>query len=57
LTIDAIEITFNELAALAAGRPAAGSPFLDPSLCAYLLILPEWMHHLGYAQLEVQVTY
>jgi hypothetical protein len=55
LTIEAVEAMFNELAALAAGRPAGNSPILDASLCGYLLILREWMHHLAFAQIEVQV--
>ncbi len=49
LPIDAVESLFNDMAAVALGRPAAGSPFLDSALCGYLLILREFMHHLGFA--------
>jgi len=52
--IEAVERLFNDMAAVAQGRPSAGSPFLDQALCGYLLILREFMHHLGFAQVLVR---
>ena len=54
LSLDVVESLFNDMAAVAQGRPSAGSPFLDKALCGYLVILREFMHHLGYTRLLVR---
>jgi hypothetical protein len=54
LSIDVVESLFGDMAAVASGRPASGSPFLDSALCGYLLILREFMHHLGFACVRVR---
>jgi hypothetical protein len=52
LTIEALESSFNDLAAWAQGRPASqvGLP-PDHGFAATLLILREVMHHLGFASI------
>lgn len=54
LTLDAVERTFELLAALALGRPAssAGIP-ANAAFAATLLILREFMHHLQFASVTV----
>ncbi|HQS41753.1 MULTISPECIES: hypothetical protein [Comamonadaceae] len=54
LTLDAVERTFDLLAALALGRPAssAGIP-ANAAFAATLLILREFMHHLQFASVTV----
>ncbi len=54
LSIDVVENLFNDMAAVALGRPSAGSPFLDSALCGYLIILREFMHHLGFTRVFVR---
>jgi hypothetical protein len=49
LSRDAVERAFNLLADVAEGRPAShGGEVVQPELAAYVLILREAMHHLGY---------
>lgn len=54
LTLDAVEQTFERLAALALGRPAssAGIP-ANAAFAATLLIFREFMHHLQFAAITV----
>ncbi|UUZ62650.1 hypothetical protein LP417_22280 [Polaromonas sp. P1-6] len=54
LTLDAVEQTFERLAALALGRPAssAGIP-ANAAFAATLLILREFMHHVQFASVTV----
>lgn len=54
LTLDAVERTFELLAAFALGRPAssAGIP-ANAAFAATLLILREFMHHLQFASVTV----
>ncbi len=50
LTLDAIEQTFNRLAAVAEGRPAIQEGLPDSTeFAAALLILREFMHHLRFS--------
>ncbi|MEX0960298.1 MAG: hypothetical protein WDZ63_13530 [Burkholderiales bacterium] len=55
LTREAIEETFNRLAAVSFGRPAAheGLP-AGGAFAATLLILREFMHHAGFATIAVR---
>jgi hypothetical protein len=55
LPLSDVEALFNDLAAVSQGRPSAGSPYLDPALCGYLLILREFMHHLAFRDITVVV--
>lgn len=50
-----VERLFNELAAVALGRPAAsaGVP-VDAEFFCYVLVLREFMHHLGFGSLDVE---
>lgn len=53
MSIDTIERLFDLLAALSQGRPAASAGIPDtPSFAATLLILREFMHHLGFAEIR-----
>ncbi|MFZ3220353.1 MAG: hypothetical protein WA174_09980 [Rhodoferax sp.] len=54
LTLEAVEQTFNRLAALSEGRPATQDA-LPPTaaFAATLLILREFMHHLQFAAITV----
>ncbi|MEO7399890.1 MAG: hypothetical protein ABIV07_03865 [Polaromonas sp.] len=54
LALDAVEQTFDRLAALTLGRPAssAGIP-ASATFAATLLILREFMHHLQFASITV----
>lgn len=54
LALDAVEQTFDRLAALTLGRPAssAGIP-ATATFAATLLILREFMHHLQFASISV----
>lgn len=57
LTRVQIERYFQQLAAQAEGDPRATSLFKPtPEFAAALLIVREWMHHLGFEQLEFGVT-
>jgi hypothetical protein len=56
LGIGALEALFNEMADVSQGRPSTGSPFLDPALCGYLLILREFMHHLAFGDVTVEAA-
>lgn len=56
LGIAAIEAQFNEMVDVSEGRPSAGSPYLDAGLCGYLLILREFMHHLGFGEVIVEAA-
>ena len=52
LLIDDIEQVFNQIAAVSLGRPVASSGLPpQPDFAAYVLILRETMHHLGFASL------
>ncbi|MCW5652940.1 hypothetical protein [Hydrogenophaga sp.] len=54
LPIDDVERAFNELAAISLGRPAASSSLpVGGAFTAYVLILRECMHHLGFRTLTV----
>jgi exopolyphosphatase/pppGpp-phosphohydrolase len=54
LALDAVERTFDQLAAVALGRPAgsAGIP-ASTAFAARLLILREFMHHLQFSSITV----
>ena len=54
LLIDDVELVFNQIAAVAMGRPvrSAGLP-VGVEFPAYVLILRETMHHLGFASISV----
>lgn len=56
LSVDAVEQQFDLLAAWVQGRPAsdAGIP-LDSGFAATLLILREFMHHLQFASITIEV--
>lgn len=54
LLIDDIEQVFNQLVAVSQGRPAASAGLaLRAEFAAYVLILRETMHHLGFASLTL----
>ena len=57
LSIEAMEQSFNRLASVSLGRPAAhvGLP-TSPAFAATLLILREFMHHLHFACIQVLDT-
>lgn len=48
-SIEEIEARFNEIVAVAHGRPAGRSGLADRRHASAVLILREWMHHLGFA--------
>jgi hypothetical protein len=53
-SLDAVEAQFEQIA-LAARRGAWSRELhIDPSLCAGLLILREFMHHAGYDRIELR---
>ncbi|WP_367849348.1 hypothetical protein [Rhodoferax sp. WC2427] len=53
LSIDAVERLFDLLAALSQGRPAASAGIPNtPAFAATLLVLREFMHHLGFAEIR-----
>nr|WP_315239506.1 hypothetical protein [uncultured Albidiferax sp.] len=53
LSIDAVERLFDLLAALSQGRPAASAGIPDtPAFAATLLVLREFMHHLGFTEIR-----
>jgi hypothetical protein len=48
-----LEDLFDRAAAVAQGRPASSDPALaDPELVAWLVLLREVMHHLGFERLQ-----
>lgn len=50
---DSLEDLFNRAAAVAQGRPASSDPALaDPDMAAWLVLLREVMHHLGFERLQ-----
>ncbi|MFM9899848.1 MAG: hypothetical protein ACKVOT_02440 [Polaromonas sp.] len=54
LTLEQVERPFNQLAARAEGRPASQLDIPDtPEFAATLLILREFMHHLGFEAVQV----
>lgn len=54
LLIDDVEQVFNRLAAVSLGRPVASSGLpVQAEFAAYVLILRETMHHLGFASLTL----
>ena len=54
LTLEQVERLFNQLAARAEGRPASQVDIPDdPEFAATLLILREFMHHLGFEAVQV----
>lgn len=53
LSIDAVERLFNQLVARSQGRPAASAGIPDTAaFAATLLVLREFMHHLGFAEIR-----
>nr|WP_315187398.1 hypothetical protein [uncultured Albidiferax sp.] len=53
LSIDAVERLFDLLAALSQGRPAASAGIPNtPAFAATLLVLREFMHHLGFQEIR-----
>lgn len=54
LSLEQVERTFERLAAVSLGRPAAleGLP-VDHEFAATLLIVREFMHHLGFARISI----
>lgn len=58
LLIDDVEHVFNQIAAVSLGRPAASSGLPQRAeFAAYVLILRETMHHLGFASLMLQAPH
>ena len=54
LLIDDVELVFNQIAAVSLGRPAQSSGLpVGVEFPAYVLILRETMHHLGFATITV----
>jgi len=54
LTTEAVEQLFNRWAALAQGRPASQDPLPTTArFSATLLVLREWLHHLGFDGITV----
>lgn len=54
LTTEAVEQLFNRWAALAQGRPASQDPLpTTERFSATLLVLREWLHHLGFEGITV----
>ncbi|MES2415760.1 MAG: hypothetical protein V4614_18355 [Pseudomonadota bacterium] len=54
LTLQDVEHVFSQLAAVAQGRPLASSGLpADPAFAGYLVILREFMHHLGFERVTV----
>ncbi|WP_295953841.1 hypothetical protein [Rhodoferax sp.] len=52
LSIEAVERLFDLLAALSQGRPAASAGIPNtPAFAATLLVLREFMHHLGFTEI------
>ena len=57
LTLEQVESLFNRLVAVSEGRPASQETLpTDKCLCASLLILREFMHHLGFMQVTLQTS-
>jgi hypothetical protein len=57
LTLDMVESLFNRLVAVSEGRPASQESLpTDKCLFASLLILREFMHHLGFTQVTLQTS-
>ena len=55
LSVDAVERLFDQLASLSLGRPASSAGIPNtPAFAAGLLILREFMHHLGFAEIRWQ---
>lgn len=55
MTRDQIETYFRQLAAQSEGDPLAhGLPVLDSDTAGALLILREWLHHLGFLQVFIE---
>lgn len=55
LSIDEVEHLFSRLAAVSAGRPASQEQLpLDGAFYARMLILREFMHHLGFASVRLR---
>lgn len=55
LTLDDVERTFGQLAAVAEGRPPAEDDWsLDPAFAATLLILRESMQHLAFGHIVIR---
>jgi hypothetical protein len=55
LPLEAVEHTFNRLAALSLGRPATQDTLAqDNAFAATLLILRECLHHLGFDHIVVR---
>jgi exopolyphosphatase/pppGpp-phosphohydrolase len=53
MSIDAVERLFDLLAALSQGRPAASAGIPNtPAFAATLLVLREFMHHLGFTEIR-----
>ena len=54
LNTDAVEQGFNRWVSIALGRPATQDTIpMDPEFAASLLVLREWLHHLGFANIQV----
>ena len=55
LSIERVEETFDRLAAVSLGRPAAHEGLPDSvAFAATLLILREFMHHMNFASLTIE---
>lgn len=55
LALDAVELLFQQLAAVSQGRPAASSGLpAGAAFAAGLLILREFMHHAGFGSVLVE---
>jgi hypothetical protein len=54
LGTDGVEQGFNRWVSIALGRPATQDTIpMDPEFAASLLVLREWLHHLGFANIQV----
>jgi hypothetical protein len=55
LSLDQVEHVFSQLAAVSLGRPASSSGVpTDGPFVAYVLILREFMHHLGFGRIGIE---
>ena len=54
LTLEQVEHVFGELAAVSLGRPSSSSGVpTDGTFVAYVLVLREFMHHLGFDEIRI----
>lgn len=55
LTLQQVEYVFGELVAVSLGRPRSSSGVpTDGPFVSYVLILREFMHHLGFGDISIE---